>query len=79
MSETKRKAFRVRPKGWKDCDGIVSAVTRGEARSICAAAARDAGYKVPFTDIQVLREPHLDEWAERQTERRAWTPEYVEA
>lgn len=62
---------------------IVFTTTRGKARHVTALAAKDAGYKTEFTEVQAYRAPEYDG---RKTMRgnipvldKCLTPTFLEA
>ena len=68
-------------KAWKttacDIESIVFAETRGKAHAVTLRAANDAGYRIKWSDVRVLREPELDVHAKRNSVNTALRRERV--
>ena len=69
----KQVAWRVRLMGES---GITAATTRGKAMLRIFNQAREAGYRVKFTDCRATRAPEYDQWAEQDKSRSVTDEHY---
>ena len=51
---------------------IVSAETRGKARSITHWSATLLDHRLKWLSVRVVRAPYLDEWAEQDSSNHPW-------
>lgn len=69
-----RLAFRTTLSG---VVSVVAADSPAQAKYRTLRSARDAGYRVEFTDLRCRRAPEFDEWAELDGTAHPWDPKLV--
>lgn len=56
-------AWAITVKDWPEIDAVCDAETRGKAHALAFNAAKEAGYRVKWSDIRVRREVCFAPWA----------------